>query len=78
LYLNLEYFFSGPVQVWKEEAREEEREKRDSEILALTKKGYTAADIEKHLLKRTRKATASRRSSQKIAHNPKQHRLPSG
>jgi len=32
--------------------------KRDEEILALIKKGYTAADIENHLLKQTRQATA--------------------
>jgi len=34
------------------------REERDNEILALIKKGYTAADIENHLLKQTQPATA--------------------
>jgi len=34
------------------------REERDNEILGLIKKGYTAADIENHLLKHTRTVTA--------------------
>jgi hypothetical protein len=45
-------------RVWQREAGEDAREKRDNEILDLIKKGYTAADIEEHLLKQTRPATA--------------------
>jgi len=37
---------------------EEAREDRDEEILDLIKKGYTLADIENHLRKQTRSATA--------------------
>ena len=34
------------------------REERDNEILDLIKKGYTVADIEKHLRKQTSQVTA--------------------
>jgi len=48
------------VEVWKEEAREEGidigRNKNRKEILRLIKKGYTTADIERHLRKQTRSA----------------------
>jgi len=37
---------------------EEAREDRDEEILDLIKQGYTLADIENHLRKQTRQATA--------------------
>jgi len=61
-----EWNLDDAIAVAKEEALEDGidigvgkgREERDNEILALIKKGYTSADIEKHLLKRTRKATA--------------------
>jgi len=50
------------IEVWKEEAREDGidigRNKNRKEILSLIKKGYTLADIKKHLLKQTRRATA--------------------
>jgi len=49
-------------QVWQEEAREDGIDigisKERTEILALIQKGYTAADIENHLRKQTRFATA--------------------
>jgi hypothetical protein len=38
--------------------RDKGREENRNEILALIKKGYTVADIESHLLKQTRTATA--------------------
>jgi hypothetical protein len=42
-------------RVWQREAKEDGidigRKERDNEILSLIKKGYTAADIEKHLLR---------------------------
>jgi len=41
-----------------EEGREEERKENRKEILGLIRKGYTAADIEKHLRKQTRRVTA--------------------
>ncbi|MDR2555546.1 MAG: Rpn family recombination-promoting nuclease/putative transposase [Fibromonadaceae bacterium] len=45
-------------QVWQEEAREDGREEVHEEILDLIKKGYTVADIEKHLREQTRSVTA--------------------
>jgi len=45
------------IEVWKEEAREDGREERDSEILGLIEKGYTSADIKNHIRKHTRTAT---------------------
>ena len=53
-----EWNMDDALAVAREEASEDGREKRDNEILALIKKGYTAADIESHLLKQTRRATA--------------------
>ena len=57
-----EWNWDEAKRVWKEEAREDGidigRKKRDKEILALIKKGYTLADIEKHLRKQ-RKQTRS-------------------
>jgi len=53
-----EWNMDEALAVRYEEGREDEREERDSEILDLIKKGYTVADIEKHLRKRTRTATA--------------------
>jgi len=49
-----EWNWDDAKRVWQREAKEDERE----EILDLIKKGYTAADIENHLLKQTRPATA--------------------
>ena len=45
-------------RVWQREAHEDGRDKERTEILDLIKKGYTLADIENHLLKQTRPATA--------------------
>jgi len=45
-------------QVWQEEAREDGCEEKSNEILGLIEKGYTVADIEKHLRKQTRPTTA--------------------
>jgi len=56
-----EWNMDEALAVRYEEGIDTGREKRDNEILALIKKGYTLADIEKHLRKRTRKATASRK-----------------
>jgi len=53
-----EWNMDDALAVAREEASEDGREKRDNEILALIKKGYTAADIENHLLKQTRSVTA--------------------
>jgi hypothetical protein len=53
------------LAVWYEEGHEEGSEKKSNEILRLIKKGYTAADIEKHLRKQTRSAIAKRRNSHK-------------
>jgi len=57
-----EWNWEDAKQVWQEEAKEDGIDigisKRDNEILALIKKGYTAADIENHLLKQTHQATA--------------------
>jgi hypothetical protein len=53
-----EWNLDDAKQVWQEEAREDGREERDKEILALIKKGYTTVDIENHLRKQTRSATA--------------------
>jgi len=57
-----EWNWDDAKQVWQEEAREEGiekgREKRDNEILDLISKGYTLADIEKHLREQTRSAIA--------------------
>ena len=57
-----EWNIDEAIAVRCEEAREDGIEigceKRDNEILALIKKGYTAADIENHLLKQTRSVTA--------------------
>ncbi|MDR2583476.1 MAG: hypothetical protein LBC75_08360 [Fibromonadaceae bacterium] len=44
-----EWNLDDAIAVAKEEAQEDEREKNRNEILDLIKKGYTAADIEKHL-----------------------------
>jgi len=41
-----------------EEGQEDGGEKKSKEILALIKKGYTAAAIKKHLLKQSRSVTA--------------------
>ncbi|MDR2582960.1 MAG: hypothetical protein LBC75_05715 [Fibromonadaceae bacterium] len=53
-----EWNLDDAKQVWQEEAREDGREENRTEILDLIKKGYTATDIENHLLKQTRSATA--------------------
>ena len=49
-----EWNLDDAIAVAKEEAHEESRE----EILDLINKGYTLADIEKHLREQTRSATA--------------------
>jgi len=56
-----EWNMDEALAVRYEEGREDERDEVHEKILALIKKGYTLADIEKHLRKRTRKATASRK-----------------
>ena len=53
-----EWNWDDAKRVWQKEAKEDGRNERDNEILDLIKKGYTAADIEKHLRKQTRSATA--------------------
>jgi len=57
-----EWNMDEALAVAREEALEDGidigRGKRDDEILDLIKKGYTLSDIEKHLLKQTRPATA--------------------
>jgi len=57
-----EWNLDDAIAVAKEEALEDGidigREERDNEILDLIKKGYSTADIENHLRKQTRSATA--------------------
>jgi hypothetical protein len=53
-----EWNLDEALAVRYEEGREDAREEKCEEILDLIKKGYTAADIENHLRKQTRTATA--------------------
>jgi len=53
-----EWNMEEALAVRYEEGQEDGGEKKSKEILALIKKGYTAAAIKKHLLKQSRSVTA--------------------
>ena len=53
-----EWNLDDALEVRYEEGNEDGREEKSNEILDLIKKGYTAADIESHLRKQIRSATA--------------------
>jgi len=53
-----EWNMDDALAVRYEEGHEDGREERDNEILDLINKGYTSADIEKHLREQARSATA--------------------